>query len=221
MDQSTRWGPARYAVLAAVLALHLALLAALLEGSRTADIARTADSPVQLMFLPATSVAKIRPESFRPKRISGDTGISIAPPALEPDAASEVPPGSGSDDAGGGVDWKAEARRAVQAFDIRTRLPPSENTLVSPAEETWWPWTRRGARRFKTPAGDWIVWISDNCYQIATARPNGNAANAMTARTVCLEKSDAPGAASRGAPGAAPALPAQQQAPTSRDSAAR
>ena len=200
----------RCATLIGVVALHLAVLAALLMESRTRSIALAADPPVQLLFLPPASIAEVRPERFRPKRITGNTGISLAPPALDSHSTSEAPAGSDSDDAGGGVDWKAEARRAVQAFDIRTRLPPSERTLsVSPAEETWWPWARgRGAGRFKTPAGDWIVWITENCYQIATARASAPAATPP--HTVCLGKSSAPAAA----PGAPPAAPPQQRAAT-------
>jgi hypothetical protein len=176
--------------LVAVVAFHLAVLAALMMGSRTQSISFAANPPVEVLFLPPPVPPKIRAENFRPKHLNGDTGISVAPPALDPNSPLLAHTVSEADGSGGGVDWKAEARRAVQAFEIRTRQPPSENTLtVSPAEESWWPWMRRRAGTvFKTPSGDWIVWISSNCYQIATAAANANAPEAAQPRTVCLGK---------------------------------
>jgi len=195
LDQARGWGPARYVTLFGVVAFHLAVLAALMMGSRTQSIFLVANPPVEVLFLPPPRVPEIRPENFRPKRLSGNTGISVAPPALDADSPVLAPLVSEADGSGGGVDWKAEARRAVQAYEIRTRQPPIENTLtVSPAEETWWPWTRhRPGDAFKTPSGDWIVWITSNCYQIATAAANTNSANAMLPHTVCLGKSSGPG----------------------------
>ena len=193
MDQSSDWGLARYVTLLVVVAVHLAMLAALIRGSRTESIALAQDLPVELLFLPPASLPKIRPENLPPKHLSANTGISIAPPALDSDSPSLAPTMSESDGTGGGVDWKAEARRAIQAFEIRTRLPPNENALsVSPAEESWWPWARRrGGGPFKTPSGDWIVWITSNCYQIAAASANANASNGTLPHTVCLGKSSA------------------------------
>jgi hypothetical protein len=195
MDQSKGWGLARYVTLLVVVAFHLAVLAALIMGSQTQSMSLAANPPVEVLFLPPPSVPKIRAENFRPKRLSGNTGISVAAPALDSDSPSLAPTVSEVDGTGGGVDWKAEARRAIQAFEIRTRQPPSENTLsLSPAEESWWPWARhRTGAAFKTPSGDWIVWITSNCYQIATAAANANAPNATLPRTVCLGKSSVGG----------------------------
>jgi hypothetical protein len=203
MVESRGWGLARYVTLLVVVAFHLAVLAVLLMASQTQSISFAANPPVELLFLPPPNLPKIRAENFRPKRLSGNTGISIAPPALDPDSPALASTVSEFDGTGGGVDWKAEARRAVQAFEIRTRQPPSETTLtVSPAEESWWPWTRhRTGTAFKTPSGDWIVWITSNCYQIATAAANANAPNATLPHTVCLGKSSAPGGDSNSPPG--------------------
>jgi hypothetical protein len=203
MVESRGWGLARYVILLVVLAFHLAVLTALMMGSQTQNISLAANPPVELLFLPQPNVPKIRAESFRPKRRSGSTGISIAPPELDSDSPVLAPTFSAADGSGGGVDWKAEARRAVQAFEIRTRQPPIENTLTaSPAEETWWPWTpHRTGTVFKTPSGDWIVWITSNCYQIATAAANTNAPNATLPHTVCLGRSSATGGDSDAVPG--------------------
>ena len=191
-DAAGDWGPARYATLFGVVALHLAVLLALMMGSQH-SLPAAANPPLEVLILPPPGAPKIRAENFRPKRLSGFTGISVAPPALEADSTELAPAISAADGRGGGVDWKAEARRAVQAFEIRTRRPVENTLTVSPAEEAWWPWTRhRAGTVFKTPSGDWIVWITSNCYQVATAAASANVPNATLPHTVCLGK---PGAA--------------------------
>jgi hypothetical protein len=196
MDQPKVWGLPRYVTLLVVLAFHLALLAALLMASRTRTISWPTNDPVELLFLPTVNVPKIRSENPRPKRLSGDTAISIAPPAF--DSASPSPSASASDGNGSGVDWAAEARRALQAFEIRNHQPPSDNTLSgSPAEESWWPQARRHAGNpFKTATGDWIVWINASCYQVASSAANAYALGAILPPTLCAGESGAPRRAS-------------------------
>src|ERR1700738_4508846 len=126
MVQARGWGRSRYAALLVVLAVHSAFLAALIMASRTRIISGSTDQAVELLFLPPANTPKIRAEKFRPLRLSGDTAISLALPVLDSVAVSASP--AGLEDGGGpGVDWKAEARRALQAFEIRHRQPPSEN----------------------------------------------------------------------------------------------
>jgi hypothetical protein len=196
MDQPKVWGLPRYVTLLVVLALHLALLAALLMASRSRTISWPTNDSVELLFLPTANVPKIRSENSRPKRLSGDTAISIAPPAF--DSASPAPSASASDGNGSGVDWAAEARRALQAFEIRKHQPPSDNTLSgSPAEDSWWPQARRHAGNpFKTATGDWIVWINASCYQVASSAANAYTLGAMLPPTVCAGESGTPRSAS-------------------------
>jgi hypothetical protein len=196
MDQPEVWGLPRYVTLLVVLAFHLALLAALLMASRTRTISWPTNDPVELLFLPTANFPKIRSENSRPKRLSGDTAISMAPPAF--DSASPSAPASASDGNGSGVDWAAEARRALQAFEIRNHQPPSDNILSgSPAEDNWWPQARRHAGNpFKTASGDWIVWINASCYQVASSAANAYVLGAMLPPTVCAGESGTPRRAS-------------------------
>jgi hypothetical protein len=188
MHQSTGWGLQRYGTLIAVLALHLAVLAALLTLPHERIIfSEPKNQAVVLLYLPPARTPKVRFEDSRPRRLSGDTAIWIAPPAI--DSASLTPsPGSATtagDDLG--VDWKAEARRAVQAYEIRTRHPPNNSLSGSPAEENWWPRTRhRAGDQYKTASGDWIVWISSSCYQVASSSASAYAVGAQLPQTVCV-----------------------------------
>ena len=194
MGQSTGWGPSRYVTLVAVLAVHLAFLAVLMLATRFRIGASPAYVAVELLFLPPENAPKIRAQYFRPLRLSGDTAQSKAPPVLASVVFSSSPSGYESDLGGPGVDWKAEARRAVQAYEIRSRMPPNDNTLsVSPAEETWWPQARhRAGARYKTASGDWIVWINSSCYQIATSASNAFAPGAMLPQTLCVREPNPP-----------------------------
>jgi hypothetical protein len=201
MDQSNGWGLPRYVTLLVVLAFHVGLLAAILMASPTYGVSAQENQAVELLFLPPANPPKIRFENARPRRLSANPEITITPPLLDPNSTTASPSGNATAGNGPGVDWKAEARRAVQAFEIRNGHPPSNLLSGSPAEENWWPRGRHHAGdSFKTASGDWIVWISDSCYQIARSAANAAASGAVLPQTVCVRES----AAARGESGAAP-----------------
>jgi hypothetical protein len=193
MYQPKVWGLPRYVTLIVVLALHVALLAALVTASRTRTVSLSTNQPVELLFFLPANVPKIRSENSRPKRSNGDTAISIAPPALDSTSPSLSPAATASDGNGSGIDWAAESRRALQAFEIRNHQPPASNSLSgSPAEDSWWPQARRHAGNpFKTASGDWIVWINASCYQVASSAANAYALGVMPPQTFCPGESGA------------------------------
>lgn len=191
MDEATGWGLSRYLALLVVLILHMALLAMLVMTSRTRSISASTTRPIELLFIPTANLPRIRSENSRPQRLSGDTVISIAPPVL--DSSSLSPPTSGSDGNGSDVDWAAEARRALQAFEIRRHQPPASDSISgSPAEDHWWQRAPHHAGdQFKTANGDWIVWINSSCYQVAGAAPPAYAL-ATLPQTICPGESSTP-----------------------------
>jgi hypothetical protein len=193
MDQA-RSGLRRYATLGVVLVAHMAVLAALLLGSRTIDTAASVNQSVELMYLPPAKMPTIRAESSLPRRLSADTAIPIAPPVLDATTTSPQAAASGSNGNGTGVDWRAEARRAVQAFEIRGHRPKSEYSMPgSAAEDSWWPRGRHFAgEQYRTSSGDWIVWINSSCYQIATSGANAFAPGALLPQTICPNDADTP-----------------------------
>jgi hypothetical protein len=194
MDRSRVWGLPRYVTLFVVLALHMALLAALMTASRNQPVSVSANESVELLYLPPPTIPKIRAENSRLRRLSGDTAITMAPPVLDSVLPAPSPPavpadGNGS---GPGVDWAAEARRAIHAFEIRTHQPPKNISVSgSPAEEHWWlPGRRHAGDQFKTASGDWIVWIDASCYQVATSATTSVLGPSLP-RTICLRESSA------------------------------
>lgn len=200
MHQSRGWGLSRYVTLCVVLALHCAFFAALMLTSRIPGVHSSDNDPVELVYLPPARFPKIRAENARPTRIKGDTVAPMEPLLLGSTGSEQAPAAAASDGSGSGVDWKAEARRAVQAFEIRNHAPESTNSLSgSPAEDWWWPRSRHNAGdQYKTANGDWVVWINSSCYQIAVAGGSAFAPGALLPQTVCP---GAPGAP-RGEPAA-------------------
>jgi hypothetical protein len=169
-----------------VLALHLALVAALLSAFGARQISLAADEPVELLYMPPAIVPKIRAENSPARRLRGNTSISIAPPVLDSADPSAAPPGPASEGNGSGVNWAAEARRAVQAFEIRRHEPARNGTVTrSPAEENWWPQRHHAGDQYKTASGDWIVWINAGCYQVANASADANSPGALLPQTFC------------------------------------
>jgi hypothetical protein len=191
MQEPHGWKLPKYLTLLVVLGLHAAFLAMLIEGSRAPMLRVPASPPIEVMVVSPAPQPKIRAENSRP-RLSGYTAIAIAAPEL--DANSLTPSASGSNGSGSGVNWAAEARRAVRAFDIRNHQPPVHDALSSsPAEDNWWPRAQHHAGdQYKIANGDWIVWINASCYQIAGSGPPAYVNDAQLPRTVCPGKTTPP-----------------------------
>jgi hypothetical protein len=173
---------------------HAALLAWLIIALRTRADAVVASESVRLMVLTPRSVPKIRIDSVQPRRIEISPVLSNPPPLLAgvSSTASEPVSQSGTKDGATGVDWAAEARRALQAFEIRNRQPAGNRSVSrnSPAEQPWWPAHRPG-ERVKTADGNWIVWIDSSCYQVATSSPSASGSGPQPP-TICPKRSGPP-----------------------------
>jgi hypothetical protein len=190
MDESNVWGAQRIVTLFVVLALHLAILALLFVVSPSRLTPASADNSVELMFLPPTKVPKVHFENAPLQRLNAYTAISITLPGL--DSPSLSPPSSGTDgNNASAVNWEAEAHRAVQAVEIRRIHPPTVAISSSSSWTDWWPREHRIGDRFKTENGDWIVWISASCYQIARWGP-GALGSTPSQTIICSRQPDAP-----------------------------
>jgi hypothetical protein len=190
MVESNVWGARRFLTLLAVLALHAGFLALLIMTSGRQNFAAPANQAVELMFLPPPKVPKVRIENAPLQhRLTTNAAISVTLPGLN--APSLSPPTSGADGEASTVDWAAEAHRAVQAFEIR-RDHPSRNALSS-AWNGALPGEHHACDLFKTDSGDWIVWISASCYQIARSGASGVfAPSSAQSQTICPRRLDMP-----------------------------
>ena len=194
MGESNRWPSSRYAALLVVLMFHAAVLTALLMGSGTLGLPIASVDSVQLLYLAPMSFPKVRSDDPLPRRVTGRTALSMATPVPASPSISDTPAlAASSVGRGSGVDWTLEARRALNAFEIRQHQPAvNKSVSTQPGEDNWWPrGPHRAGERFKTADGDWIVWIDANCYQVASPGPSIYAPGATLPRTVCRADSKA------------------------------
>jgi hypothetical protein len=134
----------------------------------------------------------VRSDDPLPRRVTGRTTPSMATPVPPSPSISETPAlQTSSVGRGSGVYWTLEARRALNAFEIRQHQPVvNKSVSTQPEEDNWWPrGPHRAGERFKTADGDWIVWIDANCYQVASPGPSIYAPGATLPRTVCRSDS--------------------------------
>ena len=181
--------PLRPTVLLMVFALHLATLAVLLAHSRTLHIVGPAAS-IELVSLPPVTPPKVRIDSPRPQRWSTNVAAALVSPLLN--SSTQSGPGSAPDGQGPAVNWAAEARRAVRAFEIRRDQTANSALSVSSSLDESGSREHHAGDRMKTASGDWIVWINANCYQIAGWHSQTPAVGAISPKTICRSPAAAP-----------------------------
>jgi hypothetical protein len=172
------------------LACHAATLVLLLAGSRTLNMAESAEHPIELVVLPPNKPPKVSVENTRPQRLSTDIAVALGPPLLNSSTqsgASSAPDGRGS-----AVNWIAEAHRAVRAYEIRRDQTSNSALSVSSSLDELGLREHHAGDQMKTASGDWIVWINDNCYQVASWRSNATASGTVFPQTICRNPGASP-----------------------------
>jgi hypothetical protein len=158
---ASRWG-----AIIAVLALHVGVIALLLMGGRPGASFSPAAPALEVTVLPPLKRPTARADGAHLERLKVDVGLSLAPPSI--DASWQSAPAGGSEGGTAGVNWAAEARRAVKAFEIRRDQQVTHDTL---GISLWDSWLARqphhAGERSRTDNGDWVVWIDADCYQVA------------------------------------------------------
>jgi len=173
----------RPTVLFIVLALHLATLALLLAHSRTLSFASAAEPPIQLVVLAPVKPPKVTVENTLPQHWSTNIAAALAPPTLN--SSSQTGPGTAPDGQGPGVNWTAEAHRAVRAFEIRGHQTTNSALSVSSSLDVTGSREHHAGDQLKTASGDWIVWIDANCYQIASWHSDAPAFSELSPKIIC------------------------------------
>ena len=186
MKESSRRQATRYAAAAAVLAVHLVLIAALIMTPRTGKRAARANA-VELVFVAPADPPRERVTANLPRR-GHQLALTVEPPVFESlSFAASSAPASSANGEGSGVDWAAEARRALQAFEIRSHQHSASQSVSGRAEDDHWPQRvqHHAGERFKTENGDWMVWIDANCYEIARAASGAGAHVSLLTEPIC------------------------------------
>jgi hypothetical protein len=145
--------------------------------------------PVELVLIPPVKVPTMHVEIAHPRHVSAELAIALSPPVLNSPSSSA--PASASDTSGPNINWTAEAHRAVRAFEIRRDQPPSSAGALSSPWDGWSPHKHHAGEQSRTMNGDWIVWISASCYQVASWHAGSPAAGLPPPPTVCRDESNA------------------------------
>jgi len=176
-------------IAAIVAALHLGIFAVFVLSTRSGGSGPPPSAPLRLLMLPAIAAPKIRAANLPERTQQSERFFSVPTPALG--TLPALPSSSGADGRGTGVDWSAEARRALQAFEIRTKEGSGTPANAGqPQDQGWWPHAQHHAgEQYKTDTGDWIVWINANCYQVAHSATTLAVPGANLPSTICPEGS--------------------------------
>jgi hypothetical protein len=187
MRESTFWRRPRFITLIAVAALHVALIMLLLLASGALRVPDSSYRPLELVFIPTLAPLPVRADTGQPLRLHTD--IALSPPSPLFNSAPPAAASTGAGNRGLGVDWQAEAHRAISAFEIR-RDNPDENALSGKTPTyDWWPQQGPHAGdRYKTDTGDWIVWVDADCYKVASAHSSAGSSAAPPPGIVCPKK---------------------------------
>jgi hypothetical protein len=195
MEDSESWRRARYLTMLAVMAFHAALQAILMKFDGIRSAAALTSSPIQVRLLPPMAASVVRSESLREGSFkeSGAAAPTLPSLALLPMVSSE-------DDSSKSVDWAAEARIVAAAGSAGAPHRPfgshvPSGTASSPGAGPSPSPAHKAGDQYRTENGDWVVFVTKNCYQISSPIPNlfSSILRAVPLQTHCLGKSkDAP-----------------------------
>jgi hypothetical protein len=188
MHEPSRQVP-RYFTAAVVLAIHAGVIAVLLMASARGRLSGSAASTLQLLYIAPVYPPKVRNVTANLPKPGTNLSITVDAPLMASlSLPLSQPRGAAAEGDGSGVDWAAEARRALQAFEIRSHQSSSGKSVSGrPEDDRWRPGTHYAGEKFKTANGDWIVWLNANCYEIASAGSGAYAHAAPLTEPVCRD----------------------------------
>ena len=183
-------GRSRTGAVAAVIALHVALLAALFRATWVSR--GVVEEPVALTLVPlprfVPAAVQELPAARQPVR-----NHSITRP-LPPTTAT--PPVSGEPPAAP-VDWSEAARRAVAASAVPPDPSPAASVRSGPAAAAATAFglqPHTAGEQWQGPGGQWVVFGSDRCYQLSGGAPldPNTPRTGLGVQTYCLDTEGAP-----------------------------
>jgi hypothetical protein len=190
MDELRKWGRSRYIALLLVSALHLSLVIALIIAAKTRILLTADPNPIELLVLPRTTAREISVPPAPANRTK-----KAAPATVPPSSAITLDPSANAAEHDGPpVDWAQEAQSvatgiAEKGLAERRQDPPT--SLQSPFAP---PPAHHKGEQYATADGQWIVYVSDDCYQVSKSITTITNAtnNGMGLQTYCNRHSKTP-----------------------------
>jgi hypothetical protein len=185
------WRPPQYRALVVVVALHAVLIAALIASSKTIRLSVPAMTLIEVAFLPPATAQRVRTDTspshpLERTRVtpSLDATLSLSP---------ELVPAAGS--FGVPIDWADQAHTVATSMVANTDAAESglAPDLAAPRKSVFPdPPAHHAGEQHRLDTGEWIVFISDNCYQISTPTLPNILDNGMGQSTFCLDNTSTP-----------------------------
>jgi hypothetical protein len=193
MDEPHKWERSRYFALLIVSALHLTLVIALLIAAKTRVLLISDPNPIELLVLPPNTA----PQTPVPPPAISNRSKQTTPPAVPPSSAITIyPQAAVGENAGAAVDWVQEAQ--IVAADMAKKSPAErrqESALSASAQSPFaLPPAHHKGEQYPTGDGQWIVYVSDDCYQVSKSITSITNAtnNGMGLQTYCTRHSKVP-----------------------------
>jgi hypothetical protein len=187
MNESQKWGRSQYLALLVVSVLHVAILILLFIFPKTRFLANSTSAPIELLVLPPSDTPKT-PSS----RASSSRDKKLEKPTLPSSTAITISPQADSSSAGPAADWEQEAQNVAAAIakggSPQKGRPPETISPFAP------PPPHHAGDQVQAADGTWMVYVSDDCYQVSSAIGSvSNAShNGMGLQTYCTRRSNKP-----------------------------
>ena len=207
--------PRRSWTLVVVLALHLALITALMRFSKTLPLSTPIAAPLELILIPTAAAPRTRPPFARQDSSHVDT--NVAP--ITPSPVTIPQPAAPNESAESPIDWAGEAQKAAAATTPGPEVRPFDHRFPSDSERP--PKSifdeapeHHAGEQFRTDDGRWscmsatiaikflILWHPSVPWRMAwahrpTAEGNPNRQGAISLINFQLTKEITLGSASR------------------------
>jgi hypothetical protein len=192
MDEPHRWERSRYFALVIVSAVHVTLVIALLIAAKTRVLSRADPNPIELLVLPPNTPRTALPPpalAVRPK--------NATPPIVPPSTAITIfPQAPAAENTGPTVDWAQEAQNVAAGIAKNTAAESHQESALtaSPRSPFAPPPAHHKGEQIPTADGRWIVYVSDDCYQVSKSMTTITNAtnNGMSLQTYCTRHSKVP-----------------------------
>jgi hypothetical protein len=191
MDESKKWGQSRFVALLIVLALHVSVMIALIIVAKTRILVTSTRNPVELLVLPRNSPTQIPV----PPPAAASRSRKAAPATLPPSSAITIDPSAAAADrVAAPVDWALEAQSVAAGIAKKDSAGRSREAVSSPPSPFAAPPPHHKGEQIPTADGQWIVYVSDDCYQVSKSITSITNAtnNGMSLQTYCTRHSKKP-----------------------------
>jgi len=175
-----------------VFAFHAALVIALIITVKTRVLLTPVANPIELLVLSPKTVPQTAPSPAlvsRPKKVT--------PSAVPPSSAITIDPSAAPvDNVGPLVDWAQEAQNVAAGIAKESSAERRHDTAPAPSPGSPFapPPSHHKGEQFPTGDGQWIVFVSDDCYQVSKSITSVTNAsnNGMGLQTYCNRHSKTP-----------------------------